>query len=207
MSTKDIPSIRRFGANLILLGFVVIVCVTAQCVRHVRSARIWSSLASEAIHGEEYCFGPGCCFKLHTLPLGPFGYFVFSDEMYVWQNNGVRLKFACSASARQWVSFRRLLRRIESGELGERYRTFDELHKRQYFLKKHSGWKSPVWLLALDFVFSLFVVSLVATSSRFVAIGRNRWRCSDFWVYCLVGIGVCVVLYLLYLCASYGQIG
>ena len=203
--TRSLKSLIEYLAHdLLLAGLAVLIFASVQLVRHNQSARIWQALESGAIQGDAYCIESGVRFRLHIQPLGILGYCVFRDEMYVVECNGRRHKFACRT--RFWQGFHRHMQRLEKGETGKLYCSFDDLQRREYFLDKYSGWKSPRWLTLLDVLFSLFLVSAAAMIFRLVARRKYKWRVSSFWMYCLLAIGALIQAYIFILLASSGQI-
>ena len=200
--TRSLKSL--IAHDLLLAGLAVLIFASVQLVRHFQSARIWQALESGAIQGDAYCIESGIRFRLHIQPLGILGYYVFGDEMYVVEGNGRRHKFACRTC--YWQSFHRYMQRLENGETGRQYWSFDDLLRREYFLGKFSGWTSPRWLTLLDAVFSLFFVSAAAMVFRLVARLKYKWRFSSFWMYCLLVIGALIQAYLYIRLASSEQL-
>lgn len=206
---KELMSIVKYIVpDLCVAGLVVFIFASIQGVRQLRTMRIWRNLESGAIQSEEYCIDQGIRFRMHTHALGLLGYSIFGDETYIIHSNGRRQKFVCSDfSGRVRPSLPRYLRRVERGEFGKRYGSFDEWLRDDRLFRSFSGWKSPEALLWCDAFFSMFFASAVATVRRLVARRRKDCKCSSFWVYYLVVVCVLIGLYLVYRIMNSGVIG
>lgn len=180
-----------------LTGAMVLAVALSQKMRQTLEDRTFRAIESGTVVCEEFQLENGEWFKVYIQPLGLLGMLAFNSELFVVQSNGPRCVYACRFRYRG--AFLRVLRYIVDGGNGKQYGSFDEMWEQTGILKSLSEGQSSRWLTILDFSFAAFFISLFAVVIRLKARSRSAWKCAALWPYCVIGLVLLGLFYLLWL--------